>query len=153
MVYVYNTPLEIVMANIKIFVDKTKKTGWFRWIRVQNTCNSPPNSPFIAYPGAKARRLAPRLNVPRTLIVLVAHGHVVVEEFDALFPVQFFHEAGESVAAAEDLVELVVAEADAVVVGYGAAVVNLVYVGPQAGAEAHCAWFAGGVEFASAQIE
>ena len=83
----------------------------------------------------------------------MAHGHVVVEELEALGAVQFFHETREFFAAAEDLVEFVVPEADAVVVCDGAAVVYLADVGPHACAEAHVAGLASGVEHAAGQIE
>ena len=53
------------------------------------------------------------------LVVLRIEGQVVLEEFETLVPVYFFHEAGEFVAPAENLVEFVVPKAYAVIVCYG----------------------------------
>ncbi len=59
---------------------------------------------------------------------------------------------GEAGAAAEELVEFGVAEADFGVVLEGAAIVDFADVGPEDGGEAHWARLAGGVELATRQI-
>ena len=57
-------------------------------------------------------------------------GAVEIEQFQATLPVKFAHKAFELVTATENLVELVVPEADETIVLNGATVVNLVDIGP-----------------------
>lgn len=81
------------------------------------------------------------------------HAGIFVEEGEAVLSVEFGHEVGELVAAREEAVELVVTEADAAVVGNGAAVVDVADIGPERCAEAHVAGLAGGVELAAGEVE
>ena len=81
------------------------------------------------------------------------HGEVLVEEFEAGVTIQLHQVVVEFVAAREETVELVVAEADAAVIGNGATVVHAFDIGPQTGAEAHVTGFAGSVEFAAGEVE
>ncbi len=68
-------------------------------------------------------------------------GYIVVfgKEFTAFFTVKFCEQVSQSIAPAEEVVEMLVAEAYACVVGNGASVVHLADIGPEDGAEAHVA--------------
>lgn len=70
---------------------------------------------------------------------------VCIEELKALVAVKFVKEVGEMVASTEDVIELIVAEADAAIVRDGTAIVYFVDVGPEDGAEAHMARLTRGV--------
>ena len=87
------------------------------------------------------------------LIFLGIQGQVVLEQLQAFLAVNLCHVSVEFVAAAEDAVELVVAEAYHAVVGDVAAIVDLVDIGPHASAQAHVAGLSGGIELAAAQVE
>ena len=76
-----------------------------------------------------------------------------MEKTQAGFAIYFCHIVAQLVAASEDLVELVVAEADDFVVGYRATVIYLADVCPHAGTQAHMTGFACGVEFATREVE
>lgn len=88
-----------------------------------------------------------------TSILGSLHLTVVLEEAEAGFAINLGHVIAQFVAATEDLVELVVAEADDFVVGYRATVIYLADVCPHAGTQAHVTGFACGVEFATREVE
>lgn len=77
---------------------------------------------------------------------------VLIEELEALVATERGEEVTELVAPTEDAVELVIAEADEAIVRDGTAVEDLVYIGPHAGAQAHVAGLACGVDGAAGQV-
>lgn len=85
-------------------------------------------------------------------IVGVGEVEVFVEEGEACVAVQGGEEVAQFFAAFEDFVEVFVAEAYDGVVADGASVVDAPHVGPEAGAEAHVARFAGGVDVAAGEV-
>lgn len=81
------------------------------------------------------------------------HLPVLFKKIETGIPVKWFQKVPEVLASAEPAVELLVTEANECVVRNGAAVIDSVDVCPQAGTEAHCAGFAGSVEFAAFEVE
>lgn len=80
-------------------------------------------------------------------------GFVFFEQVEASIAVDLDEILLELVAAFKQVVELVVAEADFAIVGNGAAIIHLLDIGPKAGAEAHVARLARGVELAAREVE
>lgn len=92
------------------------------------------------------------LAVSHLSIVVVRHPPVVVEELQAGVAVHLGEVVAQAVAAREEVVEFAIAEPDEGIILYGATIVHPAYVGPKAGAEAHVARLAGGVDIAPCEV-
>lgn len=87
------------------------------------------------------------------LIIGMLQREVFVKQLEAGLPIHFDQVGIKGRAPAEQAVKRLVPEADDGVVLDGAAIVDALDVGPQAGGQTHRAWLAGGVQLAAGKVE